>query len=151
LDRGDHLGMPVADRDVHELRGEVEVALPVVVPEVAPLRARDRDRVDRVLHGPRVEDVALCVLDDLLAQLGIGLDGGHGSPYSILGRGSLPAPMPSNPSRGRMGVDSGPALPVSRGVPRSPAARQRAWTSEVYAPLPRASGSVAPPMRMPPS
>jgi len=59
----------VADRDVDELGGEVEVALAVVVPEVAPLGARDGDGVDLVLHRPGVEDVALRVLYDLPAQL----------------------------------------------------------------------------------
>ena len=64
LDRGDEPRVLVADRDVDELRREVEVALAVVVPEVAPLRARDRDRVERVLHRPGVEDVALRFFDD---------------------------------------------------------------------------------------
>ena len=78
LDRRDHLRVAVADRDVDELRGEVEVALAVVVPEVPALGARDRDRVDRVLHRPRVEDVALRVLDDLLARArGFVFDGRH--------------------------------------------------------------------------
>ena len=36
LDRRDDLRVLVADRDVDELRGEVEVALPLVVPEVRP-------------------------------------------------------------------------------------------------------------------
>src|ERR671929_169313 len=40
LDRGDHLRVLVADRDVDELRGEVEISVAVVVPEVAALRAR---------------------------------------------------------------------------------------------------------------
>jgi hypothetical protein len=47
----------VADRDVDELRGEVEVAVAVVIPEVASLAARDRERCDLVLHRPGVEDV----------------------------------------------------------------------------------------------
>ena len=46
LDRGDDLRMLVPEREVDELRREVEVALPVVVPEVASLAARDRDRVE---------------------------------------------------------------------------------------------------------
>ena len=70
LDRLDDLRVLVADVDVDELRGEVEVAIAVVVPEVAPLGAGDRDRVDRVLHRPRVEDVLLGVGDDLRAQSG---------------------------------------------------------------------------------
>ena len=42
LDRRDDLRVLVADVDVDELGGEVEVALAVVVPEVAALGARDR-------------------------------------------------------------------------------------------------------------
>ena len=61
LDRGDEPRMLVADRDVDELRREVEVALAVVVPEVAALGAGDGDRVERVLHRPGVEDVPLRV------------------------------------------------------------------------------------------
>ena len=77
LDRGDHLRMPVADRDVDELGGEVEVALALVVPEVAPLGARDRDRVDRVLHRPGMEHVLLRVGPNLLAELRVRLDRRH--------------------------------------------------------------------------
>src|SRR6266540_933620 len=77
LDRRDDLGVLVADRDVDELGGEVEVPLAVVVPEIAAFRARNRDGVDRVLHRPRVEDVALRILDDLNAELRIGLDDRH--------------------------------------------------------------------------
>ena len=73
LDRLDDLRMLVPDVDVDELRGEVEVPLPVVVPEVTALRAGDRDRVDLVLHRPRVEDVLLRVRDDLRLR-------GSGSP-----------------------------------------------------------------------
>ena len=69
LDRRDELRVLVADRDVDELRGEVEVAVAVVVPEVAALGAGDRDRVERVLHRPGVEDVPLRVGLDLLAEL----------------------------------------------------------------------------------
>jgi hypothetical protein len=67
----------VTDVDVDELGGEVEVALALVVPEVASLRAGDGDRVDRVLHRPRVEDVFLRVLDDLCPEVRVGLDHGH--------------------------------------------------------------------------
>ena len=79
LDRRDHLRVPVADRDVDELRGEVEVALAVVVPEVAALGAGDRNRVDRALHRPGVEDELLRVRLDLRAELRVRLDRGHGS------------------------------------------------------------------------
>ena len=73
----DHLRVLVADVDVDELGREVEVALAVVVPEVAALCAGDRDRVDRALHRPRVEDVLLGVGDDLRAERGVRLDSGH--------------------------------------------------------------------------
>ena len=71
LDRGDDLRVLMADRDVYELGGEVEVALAVVVPEVAAFRTGDGDRVDRVLHRPAVEDELLRVGDDLVAQVGL--------------------------------------------------------------------------------
>ena len=73
LDRRDDLRVLVPDVDVDELRREVEVALAVVVPEVAALGAGDRDRVDRVLRRPRVEDVLLRVLDDLRAEVRVRL------------------------------------------------------------------------------
>jgi hypothetical protein len=69
LDRRDDLRMLVPDVGVDELRREVEIALAVVVPEVAALGARDRDRVDRVLHRPRVEDVLLRIGNDLCSAL----------------------------------------------------------------------------------
>src|SRR6266536_1136995 len=63
-------------RDVllHERRrrGEVEVAVAVEVPEVAALRGRDGDRVDRRADRPRVQDVPSVVgLDP------IGVGDGH--------------------------------------------------------------------------
>src|SRR2546423_3979115 len=69
--------MLVPDRDVDQLRREVEVAVALVVPEVAALRPRDRHRADRVLHRPRVEDVAPRLVDDLLSGLRVGLDERH--------------------------------------------------------------------------
>ena len=81
LDRRDDLRMLVTDVDVDELRREIEVALAVVVPEVAALGSRDRDRVDRVLHRPRVEDVVLRVRDDLATQVRVRLDSCH---YTLL-------------------------------------------------------------------
>ena len=72
LDRRDHLRMLVPDRDVDELRREVEVAVAVEVPEVPPLGAGNRDRVDRRAHRPRVEHVALVVGLDA-----IGVGDGH--------------------------------------------------------------------------
>ena len=77
LDRRHDLRVAVADRDVDELRGEVEVALAVVVPEVPAVGARDGDRVDRILHRPRVEDELLRVGLDLRPQLRVRLDRGH--------------------------------------------------------------------------
>ena len=77
LDRRDDLRMLVADVDVDELRGEVEVALPVVVPERAAFRPGDRDRVDRVLHRPGVEDELLCVGDDVRAEIRVDLGDRH--------------------------------------------------------------------------
>ena len=71
LDRRDDLRVLVTDVDVDELGREVEVALPVVVPEVPALGTRDRDRVDRVLGGPRVEDVLLGIGDDVRAEIGL--------------------------------------------------------------------------------
>ena len=41
------------------------------------------------------------------------------------------APIRSNPRRSRMGCDIGPAPTIKRGVLRSTASSQRAWTSEV--------------------
>ena len=81
LDRRDDLRVLVPDVEIHELRGEVEVALAVVVPEVAPFRAGNRDRVDRVLHRPGVEDELLRVRDDLRPEVRVRLDDRH---YSLL-------------------------------------------------------------------
>ena len=52
LDGGDQLRVLVADVDVHQLRGEVQVGLAVVVGEVRALRRRDRQRVDQGLRRP---------------------------------------------------------------------------------------------------
>jgi hypothetical protein len=58
LDDGrDHLGVLVAEVEVHQLRGEVEPAVPVVVPHLAAGPAGQRDGVDEALGGPRVEHV----------------------------------------------------------------------------------------------
>ena len=77
LDRLDDLRVLVADVDVDELRGEVQIALPLVIPEMTALRSGDRDRVDLALHRPRVEDVLLRVLDDLRSEIRVRLDDGH--------------------------------------------------------------------------
>src|SRR5256885_959266 len=47
----------------------------VIAPAVAAWE--DRDRLERVLHRPRVEDVALRVGDDLLYELRVLLDRRH--------------------------------------------------------------------------
>ena len=105
LDRRDEPRMLVADRDVDELRGEVEVALALVVPEIAPFRAGDGDRVERVLHRPGVEDVLLRVLDDLLSKLGVCLDRGHAPEPTAVPCGSCAGywvscfSLPSSPCR----------------------------------------------------
>ena len=57
LDGGDHLGVLVADVQVDELRGEVEVAGAVLVPEGRALATGDDHRRDQRLRGPRVEHV----------------------------------------------------------------------------------------------
>ena len=55
--------------DIDELGGEVEVAVAVVVPEVATLGARDRKRRDLALHRPRVQDVlGVQLLDPLRVE-----------------------------------------------------------------------------------
>ena len=61
LDRGDELGVLVADVDVDQLAGEVEVAVAVLVPEPAALGAGDDERVERALRAPRVEHVGAIV------------------------------------------------------------------------------------------
>ena len=72
LDGFDHLRVLMADVDVDELAGEVQVAVAVVVPEVAPLRGRNRQRLDLRLRTPGVEDVRTVEVVDALALGGIG-------------------------------------------------------------------------------
>ena len=74
LDRGDELRVLVADVDVDQLAGEVEVALALEVPEVAARRGGDRQRVDQRLRRPRVEDVGAVVTRDLRATRGVGVE-----------------------------------------------------------------------------
>ena len=64
LDRRDDLRVLVADVDVDQLRGEVEVAVAVVVPDVAALGAGHDHRRDERLRGPGVEDVCAVELVD---------------------------------------------------------------------------------------
>ena len=74
LDGGDQLGVLVADVDVDQLAGEVEVAVALVVPEARPLGADDDERVERGLRRPRVEHVGPVV--DVGLRAG-GVDRGH--------------------------------------------------------------------------
>ena len=125
----DDLRVRVADRDVDELRGEVEVALAVVVPEVAALGALDRDRVDRVLHAPRVEDVVLRVLDDLPPELGVRLVVAIGSilqPVDV--EPELSVALEAEPGRGSAPTSALPERRAAASRART-ACSQRAWTS----------------------
>ena len=61
LDRGDHPRVLVAEVEVDELRREVEVPVAVGIPEVRTLAAGNRNRIDHLLGGPRVEDVGAVV------------------------------------------------------------------------------------------
>ena len=139
LDRGDEPRVLVADRDVDELRREVEVALAVVVPEVAALGAGNRNRVERVLHRPRVEDVALRVLDDLPAELCIRFDRRHaaslrdGHPDPLDRVVAVPAEVPLGLERLRVADRIGGAAAelelarpcVPRVAPAAPGVRAR--------------------------
>ena len=95
---GNEFGVPVADVGVDQARGEVQVVLAVVVPEPTPLRPRDRQRGDRALGRPRVEDVLAVVGADRRlvggdteggGSGGLGRDVGHGDTlYAAPGRRS---------------------------------------------------------------
>ena len=61
LDRGDELRVLMADVDVHQLAGEVEVTLTVLCPEPAAFTAGDDHRLQRPLRRPAVEDVLAIV------------------------------------------------------------------------------------------
>ncbi len=63
-DRRDEPRVLVADVDVHELRGEVEISIALVVLEVRARCPRDRERVDEGLCRPGVEDVCPVVPSD---------------------------------------------------------------------------------------
>ena len=77
LDRGDELGVLVADVDVDQLGGEVEVLLPLVVPEVRAAGVCDGQRVDLGLRGPGVENVRPVVAAHLLLGEIVGQHGAH--------------------------------------------------------------------------
>ena len=72
LDRGNHLRVLVADIHVHQLRGEVQPLVAVVVPHVRTLGRRDTHRVQSTLGAPRMEDVLTVQIEDVLALGGIG-------------------------------------------------------------------------------
>ena len=70
-DRLDDLGVLVTDVDVDQLRGEVEIAVAVVVPQIAALGPGNGDGREQRLRRPRVEDVGLVELDDTATLLGV--------------------------------------------------------------------------------
>ena len=61
--------MAVAEGQADRLGGEVEVAVPVGVPEPAAFPARDRDRVELRLDGPAVDDVGAVVGQDVVYRV----------------------------------------------------------------------------------
>ena len=71
LNRGDHLGVLVTNVGVHQLAGEVEKALTVVVPDVRTLATGDEHGIQRALGRPRVEYVRAVQVVDLLATCGV--------------------------------------------------------------------------------
>ena len=71
LDRSHDLWVLVADVDVDELRREVEVAVPLVVPHVDALGTGDRHRLDARLGGPRVKYPGAVVGVDSGAEFGV--------------------------------------------------------------------------------
>ena len=83
LDRRDDLRVLVSDGDIDELRGEVQVALAVVIPEVTPFAAGDRDRIEGILYRPGMKDVLLRVRLYLTAELGVRLDRRHYAELSL--------------------------------------------------------------------
>jgi hypothetical protein len=83
LDGGHHPRVLVADVHVHHLRREVEVATTVLVPHPAALGAGHHHGVERILRGPRVEDMG-SVVEIGLASLAFGL--GHGVLQGTWGR-----------------------------------------------------------------
>ena len=54
--RGDDFGVLMTDVHVHQLRGEVEVGVAILVGDVNALRVANHEWVDRSLCGPGVED-----------------------------------------------------------------------------------------------
>ncbi|CAB4850991.1 unannotated protein [freshwater metagenome] len=66
-DRGDDLGVLMADIDVDELAGEVEEAVAVEVPDVGALTTGNDHRVQGPLSRPGVEDMGAVEIVDALA------------------------------------------------------------------------------------
>jgi hypothetical protein len=72
----------VADVGVHQLAGEIQVAVAVVVPEIRALGGRDRQRLQRLLRGPGMKDVRPVHRVDMRAEVGIWLIAAHGVRFS---------------------------------------------------------------------
>ena len=66
LDGLEHLGVLVADVDVHDLRAEIDPLVAVAVPEPDALGLGHVDGLDGSLHRPGEERVIPSVLNDLL-------------------------------------------------------------------------------------
>ncbi len=71
LNRSDNLRVLMPDVDVHQLRGEVQELVAVVIPEVRTLGGSDTHRVECSLRTPRVEYVLPIKVIDVLALLRI--------------------------------------------------------------------------------
>jgi hypothetical protein len=71
LDSSNDLRVLVPDVDVHQLRGEVQPLVAVVVPDVRAFRGRDAHRIECTLRTPRVEHVLTIEVVDALAFFGI--------------------------------------------------------------------------------
>ena len=59
----------MAEVQADRLGGEIEVAVPLGVPEPAAFPARDRNRVELRLDGPAVEDVGAVVGQDVVYRV----------------------------------------------------------------------------------
>jgi hypothetical protein len=77
LDRAHDTFVAVPDIDAHQLAVEVDEALPFRCPEVDAFGARDRDWIDRRLHGPLVDRMTAREFNYLRAAQGVNF-GSHG-------------------------------------------------------------------------
>jgi hypothetical protein len=75
LDRSHQLGVLMADVEVDQLTGEIEVARAVLGPEVAALGTGEHHRVQRALGTPGMEDMSAIVGERILRM---GVEHGHG-------------------------------------------------------------------------